>query len=150
MSPVDYIPLVTSDVPWRVQPKLNDDNRSFWTSGATGALRIHRCGNCRYWIHPPSPACPVCRSREVAPEPVTGLATVLTHTVNHQLWDAASPEPYSIAIVTLDEQEDLRLTTNIVGCEPSEVVHGMRVHVVFENHGEIYVPLFAPGGSDDV
>jgi len=34
------------------------------------------------------------------------------------------------------------LTTNIVGCPVDRVDVGDRVRVTFEQHGEIYLPLF--------
>ena len=42
--------------------------------------------------------------------------------------------------------ELLRLTTNIVGCDPDEVTIGMPVEVVFEDAGEddVFLPLFRP------
>jgi uncharacterized OB-fold protein len=48
--------------------------------------------------------------------------------------------------VEIDEQPGLRLMTNIVGC-PAESVHvGMRVRVVFEEHDDVFMPLFTPEG----
>lgn len=78
------------------------------------------------------------------PAPVSGNGTVFTFTVNwHQYNPQVSP-PYAIAIVELAEQADLRLPTNIVGCAHDELRCGLAVHVVFEQHGEYFVPLFAP------
>lgn len=129
--------------PFRVRPALDGTNDFFWTSGADGRLRFLRCQDCGYWLHPPSPRCPSCGSRQLDPEPVSGRAEVLTYTVNHQSWDG-STEPYAIAIVGFPEQEGLRLTTNIVGCEPEEVRIGMSVTVTFEQHDDLYWPLFTP------
>ena len=42
--------------------------------------------------------------------------------------------PYVVAIVEIDEDPSIRLTTNIVGCEPEDVEIGMPVRVVFEHH----------------
>lgn len=132
-----------SGTPFRVQPALEESNRFFWTSGADGLLRFLRCGSCGYWLHPPVPRCPLCTSDDLAPEAVSGLATVWSATVNHQPWDG-SEEPWSVALVALPEQEGLRLTTNIVGCAPEEVSIGMDVRVRFEQHGEVWFPLFEP------
>ena len=44
----------------RVTPPLDDGNREFWTSGATGELRLPRCAACDRWIFPPSLHCPDC------------------------------------------------------------------------------------------
>ena len=132
--------------PFRVLPVLDDDNRFFWTSGADGALRLLRCRSCGYYLHPPLPRCPACGSREVAPQVVSGRGEVFAVTVNHKSWDSGEV-PYAIAIVTIPEQEGLRLTTNVVGCPPDEVTIGMPVRVVFEQHGEVWFPLFTPNGA---
>jgi uncharacterized OB-fold protein len=52
--------------------------------------------------------------------------------------------PYVIAIVELVEQDGLRFTTNIVHCPPDRVEIGMPVRVLFEEQGEVFVPLFEP------
>ena len=134
------------DPPFRVLPVLDDDNRSFWTSGAEGVLRLLRCRACGYYLHPPLPRCPRCGSRDRGPEAVSGRGEVHSVTVNHQSWDGGAV-PYAIALVTIPEQEGLRLTTNVVGCPPDEVVIGMPVRVVFEEHGEVWFPLFTPESS---
>jgi uncharacterized OB-fold protein len=128
----------------RPLPALDDANRAYWTGGATGQLLIVRCADCGYWIHPPSPACPQCLSRNVAPQPTGGRGTVLTFTVNHQLWHPAFPPPYVIALVELDEQQALRVVTNIVDCAPEDLHLGMPVKVRFEQVDDVHIPLFAP------
>jgi uncharacterized OB-fold protein len=56
--------------------------------------------------------------------------------------------PYVVAIVEIVEQPSVRLTTNIVHCEPDAVRIGMRVRVTFERRadsdGDIFIPLFEP------
>ncbi len=47
-----------------------------------------------------------------------------------------------VAIVQLDEQEDLRLLTNIVGGAVESVDIGDRVRVRFEQHENVALPLF--------
>jgi hypothetical protein len=130
-----------SGEPFRVRPALDETNEFFWTSGADGALRFLRCASCAYFLHPPGPRCPICGGTDLAAEPVSGRGEVFTYTVNHQPWDG-STEPYVIAIVALAEQEDLRLTTNIVDCDPDDVAIGQSVEVAFEEHDGIWWPLF--------
>jgi uncharacterized OB-fold protein len=129
---------------WRPLPALNDENRFFWTSGADGKLRFLHCSACDYFVHPPAPVCPKCLRSEPAPKAVSGHATVRSVTVNHQPWGPGLPVPYAIAIVGLDEQADLNLTTNIVGLPAEHVRVGDKVRVTFEQHGEVHVPLFEP------
>lgn len=125
-------------------PQINDDNRPFWTGGRDGELRIVRCNECGYYIHPPSPRCPQCLSDDVAPHAVSGRGRVYTFTVNQRAWSPEVEVPYVIAIVQLDEQPDLRLMTNIVGCAPEQVTIDMPVHVEFREQGEAYAPVFRP------
>jgi hypothetical protein len=68
---------------------------------------------------------------------------VETFSVNHQQWIPGS-EPYIIAWVSIDEQPDIRLTTNLVDVEPDDVTIGMPVEVVFELNEDVYLPLFRP------
>ena len=129
--------------PARVLPILTDANREFWTSGSTGKLRIPRCTSCTRWVFPPARPCPTCGAMTDY-QAVSGKGHVFTHTVNHHPFNPDVPVPYSIAIVELAEQEGLRFTTNIVNCPPESVEIGMPVHVFFEPHGEVFVPLFEP------
>src|SRR5262245_63059702 len=104
-----------------------------------------RCRVCRWFVLPSRPVCARGRSRDVAPQPLSGLATVVTYTVNHQRWMPGLEVPYVIAIVELVEQRNLRLTTNIVGCPPDAVRVGMPVKVTFRKvTDEISLPIFEP------
>lgn len=133
-----------SPTPSRPLPAIDADNRSFWTGGAQGKLMIARCASCRNYVHPPLPFCPACEGRDVLPEAVSGFGTIFSYTVNHKAWLPGLPVPYVLALVELDEQEGLRLPTNIVACNPEDVRIGMRVAVQFEAVAEISVPLFGP------
>lgn len=131
----------------RPLPRLTELNRPFWTGGAHGTLLIQNCGACRYWVHPPSVICPCCGQDAPEPIPVSGSATVVSVTVNHQQWMPNVVPPYAIVLVELDEQQGLRLTTNILELPADEVKIGLRVQVAFEANGEIFVPLFRPTGD---
>ncbi|MBP9033292.1 MAG: OB-fold domain-containing protein [Pseudomonadales bacterium] len=126
----------------RPLPRLDAENRPFWTGGAVGELRITRCQDCRAFIHPPRPVCRSCLSENVAPEVVTGTGVVDTFTVNYQKWHPAAEVPYVIARVALDGAPGVYLTTNIVGCPVDEVDIGDRVRVTFEQQDDVYLPLF--------
>lgn len=130
--------------PVRPLPQPTLASAEFWRSGADGVLRMSCCGDCERYFHPPMPACPSCRSRAVSPAPTSGKAVVVGFSVNHQAWLPSFPPPYVVAVVTLAEDDRARLTTNIVGCEPDEVHIGMRVRVRFEQHDDLYIPLFEP------
>jgi uncharacterized protein len=130
--------------PFRVLPRVTEQNEHFWRGGADGELRFLRCGQCGYWIHPPAPICPDCHSKDVSPEAVSGDAVVHTFTINEQAWIPTLDPPYVVAIVELPEQAGLRLTTNIVNCAPTEVYIDMPVRVAFEEYDDVWLPFFEP------
>lgn len=126
----------------RILPQLDDLNRPFWTGGRDGRLMILRDRRSGRWVHPPERQ-PL-DAEYLAAEPVSGRGRVFTFTVNHHRYHPEVPVPYVIALVELDEQPGLRLPANIVGCAVEDVHIGMRVHVDFEDHGEVFVPVFRP------
>lgn len=82
--------------------------------------------------------------------PLSGRGTVVGFTVNSHPWLPSFPPPYVIANVAIEEDPAVRLTTNIVGCEPEEVHIGQEVVVRFEHHDDVWLPLFeSTGGPDD-
>jgi hypothetical protein len=126
----------------RALPRLDADNRAFWTGGAEGELRLTRCGDCSRFVHPPRPVCRYCLSEKVAPEAVAGTGVVDTYTLNYQQWHPQVDVPYVIARVAIDGAPGVFLTTNIINCAPESVDIDDRVQVVFEQHDDIYLPLF--------
>lgn len=131
--------------PFRILPAVTPENEHFWKGGAEGELRFLCCRDCATWIHPPAPVCPVCLGRESEVRAVSGRARLHTYTINHQPWIPGFDPPYVVAIVELEEQEGLRLTTNVVGCALEQVEIGMPLRVCFEERDEgIFIPLFEP------
>ncbi|MQY27813.1 thiolase C-terminal domain-containing protein [Nocardia aurantia] len=133
----------------RPLPEVTPATEWFWHAGADGKLRVQGCTDCGKLVHPPAPICPRCRSRAHAPAEVSGRATVAGYTVNAQQWSPDLPPPYVIATVALAEDPDVRLTTNIVDCDPAEVRVGQQVAVRFDRHEDVWLPVFAPTGAPD-
>jgi uncharacterized protein len=128
----------------RKLPLITPETAAFWQGGQADRLMIHHCGHCSRWFHPPAPVCPRCNSLDVAPKAVSGRGQVATFTVNHQAWTRELTQPYVVAIVELDEQPGLRLLSNVVGLPPEQVHVGLPVQVCFEQHEDVWLPLFEP------
>ena len=126
----------------RPLPRLDSDNRAFWTGGAEGKLLLHRCQDCRTFIHPPRPVCHHCLSEKVFPEAVAGTGVVDTYTVNYQKFHPAFEVPFVIARIAIDGAPGVYLTSNVVGCPAEQVDFGDRVQVKFEQHEDVWLPLF--------
>lgn len=125
-------------------PALDPGNTAFWTGGERQQLLICRCGSCRRWLHPPVPVCRFCLSTDVTAEPCSGRGKVLTYTINRQPWLPSLPPPYVIAVIELDDDPELRLTSRLLDVQPEQASIGMRVKVRFEEAGDVWLPLFEP------
>jgi acetyl-CoA acetyltransferase/uncharacterized OB-fold protein len=130
--------------PTRPLPELTPENEFYWTAGRDGVLRVQRSVRCGALLFPPTPICPYCQSTDIEIVEVSGRGTVVGSTVNLHQWLPALTPPYTIAMVALDEDDRVRLTTNVVGCDPDAVVPGLRVQVQFEAQGDVWLPLFTP------
>ncbi len=128
----------------RPLPLITQENEFFWTSGADGTLRLQECKACESLIHPPAPVCRYCRSMDMGVRAVSGTATLAGFTVNHRFSLPGMPAPYVVAQVAITEDPRVRLTTNIIECDPDQLELGQRVKVVFERAEDVWLPLFRP------
>jgi acetyl-CoA acetyltransferase/uncharacterized OB-fold protein len=136
-----------SDAPGRPQPLITGENEFFFTSGADGRLRVQECTNCRALIHPPQPVCRYCRSQAMGVRVLSGKATLSSFTVNHRFSLPGLQPPYVVAQAAVVEDPRVRLTTNIVECDPDGLEIGQLLEVVFEKLGDVWLPLFRPAAD---
>ncbi len=152
MVPEPEAGLIARGPALRLLPELDALNTFFWHSGARGHLEMLACQEpqCTKIVHPPTPLCPWCHSAKLAPRRLSGKAQLVSYTVNHHPWIPGS-DPYVIALVAIDEQPDVRLTTNLVDCSLEQLRIGMELEVTFELAGgdpgdpeAVWLPLFRP------
>jgi len=126
------------------QPERGIGTAAFWDGAQAGELRLVRCGACGYWTHPAGPRCARCGSADLAPAPVSGRGTLFAWTVSLQAF-LPGLQPYCLALVQLDEQEDLRLTSQLVEVAVEDLRAGLPVEVVFvDGAGGLRLPFFRP------
>src|SRR4051812_10532337 len=75
---------------------------------------------------------------------VSGRATLSAFTVNHRFGFPDLPPPYVVAQVAIAEDPRVRLTTNMIECDPAALQLGQPVEVVFEQLADVWLPLFRP------
>jgi acetyl-CoA acetyltransferase/uncharacterized OB-fold protein len=131
----------------RPLPQLTAQNEFFWTSGADGQLRIQECLSCQALIHPPAPICRYCRETKMGVRIVSGKATLAGLTVNHRFGFPDLPPPYVVAEVAIAEDPRVRLTTNIIDCDPDDLALGQPVEVTFQALADVWLPLFKPAAD---
>ncbi|MCA1834657.1 MAG: Zn-ribbon domain-containing OB-fold protein [Actinomycetota bacterium] len=124
-------------------PQPDQETRFFWDACARKELMILRCNACHLYIHPPRPACRRCGSTDVGPARVSGRGVIHSYTVTAQPVPGYEP-PFTVVLVDLEEQEGLRLVSQIVDVEPQDVRIGMPVEVTFRQASDdVWLPFFA-------
>ena len=129
----------------RPVPEPDEDTTDFWDGCKRNELILKHCEDCGYYIHPPKQRCPKCLSTNVDNTQVSGRATVYSYTIVHTETAPGFTPPYNVALVALEEQEDIRLMTNIVDCTQDQLKIGLPVEVLFQDATEdVSIPLFRP------
>jgi uncharacterized OB-fold protein len=131
----------------RPVPIPDDLTRPYWEAARRHELRIQRCTDCRGYQHPPQQACLKCAGANLEWALLSGKGKVYTFVIDRRLMVPTFDEPYVIAQITPDETDDnlVRITANIKGCELSDVYIGMPLEVFFEDvTPEVTLPQFRP------
>ena len=126
-------------------PKVNADTKPFWDACRNHELRFQKCTECGHVRWPPSILCPLCYSSNTEWIRASGKGTVFSFVVYHKAFHPAfeADLPYVVAIVEL--REGPHFLTNIVGCDPSEIICEMPVEVSWEDITEEFsLPKFRP------
>jgi len=126
-------------------PKPNSDTKPFWSGCREHQLRFQKCCICGHVRWPASILCPKCHSYDTEWVAASGKGKVYTFVVFHYAYHKAFENdlPYVTAVIELEEGP--HLLSNIVACNPEEVVCDMPVKVKWEDiTGEFSLPKFEP------
>ena len=116
----------------RMLPVPDRDSKPYWAALAQGTLQLQHCKDCGHWTWPPRPICSGCQSDNFEWQPVKGTGEVCSWVVAHRAYtpDLANQVPYTIALVRIDEQDDILIPGVLAADVP---VHpGLRVRAVAE------------------
>ena len=133
------------EMPKKPVPIVNPWAKPFWDAARKEKLIIQKCQDCDEHIFYPRMACPHCFSDNVEWVEASGKGTVYSYTVvtNNAPSAFIQDMPFVIAVVKLDE--GVQMLSNIVNCNPEDVVCDMQVEVTFERlDDEFTLPKFKP------
>lgn len=132
-----------SETPRRPAPVVTDDSACFWDAAAEGRLVAQRCRECGRLRHPPRPMCPHCHSLEFELVDCVGTGTLYSYAILHHPQNPVFDYPVLGALVDLDE--GIRMVSNLVGVDASDIRIGMPLRVEFAPTAEgAQVPVFRP------
>jgi len=130
-------------------PDPSIDDAPFWAFCADGVLKFQRCADCGRYRHPPTPACPRCKSFARQWVQAGDDAELFSFTVVHypSLSGIQPVLPYNVAIVQFPSQDNVRLISNVVDAKPDELRIGMRLDLAWDKCGDVLVPRFRKSAS---
>jgi len=126
-------------------PAVSPWSKPFWEATRAGRLSIQRCDDCSKAIFYPRYACPHCGSERVSWFDASGRGRIYSYTVvENNAPSVFQPDtPYVVAVVILEE--GVRMLTNIVLCDVTQLRCEQPVEVVFERlDDEFVLPKFRP------
>ncbi len=128
----------------RPAPTVSGSTRPAFDAARRGVLAVPWCDRCRQPVAYGRPFCPVCLGAPLTWREMSGRGVVYSYTVVRRSRDPyfADRVPYLVAVVEL--AEGIRLLSNIVEADPSQVRIGTPVRATFAEAGSEFVPVFVP------
>jgi uncharacterized OB-fold protein len=103
------------------------DTGPFFAAAREGRLVYAACEHCGRGSHPPTPFCGYCREPRSLWREASGRGTLHSFTiVSHQI-HPDYPAPHALVLVTLDDNQDIRLVGRIDGEPALEIGQAMEV-----------------------
>jgi uncharacterized OB-fold protein len=108
------------------------DSAPYWQALADGRFTLQRCRDCGRFTWPARPICSGCHGSALEWVDSPGTGEVYSWIVTHQPYgrDLAELVPYPVALVRLDEQDDILIPGRYIGTV--ELSQGLRVRVQTE------------------
>jgi uncharacterized OB-fold protein len=117
----------------RTLPVPDRDSAPYWAALAEGRFLLQHCPDCGRWTWPARPICSGCHGENLEFEEPSGRGEVYSWVVTHQPYapDLARIVPYTVALVRVDEQDDI-LIPGRYASDDVEIGQGLRVRAAPE------------------
>jgi len=129
-------------------PMVDHHTLPWWQACAEHKMTAQRCTQCNHAQIPPAPICSECHGNSFEMTELNGKGTLYTYTAVHQPIAMEQTLPFFIAIIELDVsgtpcKNSVRLMSNMVNCEESELQIGKPVQVAWETMSQyVSIPRF--------
>jgi hypothetical protein len=130
-------------------PKPDKDSEVYWEAARRHELVIQQCGACGKYRFYPRILCPHCLSEQFEWRQASGRGVVYSFTVIHRPPFPAFRDRVPYVLALIDLEEGVRMMSNIIECEPTDVRIGMPVEVAFDDvTEEVTLPKFKPAKDE--
>src|SRR5262249_8792655 len=116
----------------RLVPTSEDaDTGPYWQAAREHRLTIAKCSRCDKTLHLPRQHCDRCHSTDIAWREVAGRGSLYSWTTTWHPTEPSFEVPYTVVLVDLVDEPEVRLVGSIPGAPTLEP--GMPMRVVFED-----------------
>jgi hypothetical protein len=128
---------------WLAEPDAA--SRPFFEGARDGKLVLQVCERCSAWQYPVRRRCIECGATALAWRAASGRGIVYAHGRLRRAYHPRHRERLPVLLATIDLEEGVRMSSNLVGVDPERVRAGMPVVVDFEPvPGGGAIPVFRP------
>ena len=129
----------------RPLPEIQPFSRPFWDGTRARKLLIQHCCDCDALIFYPRRECPECWSTNLDWKESSGKATLYSYSITYEGVEEKFADDLPIILAWVDLPEGVRITTNIIDCDPDHVHIGMELEVAYRPlTDEVTLPFFRP------
>ena len=124
-------------------PVAESFEEPYWEAIKRKKLVFQRCKECGKWSHPPRVMCDKCNSSDMEWVESSGKGKIYSYVVFTREAHPTFKVPYEVVLVEMENEEGVRIISNMADCTPDEVYIGMPVEVVFVDVTDEWpLPLF--------
>jgi uncharacterized protein len=129
-------------------PRINEATRDFWEGCRQHEIRIQQCTDCGMFRFPPQHMCRTCNSEHSVWSKVSGRGTIYSFIIPTNPSPGELPArgfayPFAVGLIELEGTDGVRIASNIIDCELSDIKIGLRVEPHFDDiNDEISLPKF--------
>jgi uncharacterized OB-fold protein len=112
-------------------PVAESFEEPYWDAIKRKKLMFQRCEACGRWSHPPRVMCDKCNSSDMEWVESSGKGKIYSYVIFTRETHPTYKVPYEVVLVEMENEEGVRIISNMADCKPDEVYIGMPVEVVF-------------------
>jgi len=130
----------------RMEPKASSASQPFWEATKEQKFLLPWCKDCEKPFWYPRVMCPHCLGESIEWKEASGQGSVYASAVH---WKPGMPPagdlkpPFVVSLIDLEE--GVRMLSNVIGCEATDVHEGMSVKITWEKLSDgRFLPQFEP------
>lgn len=121
------------------------ESAPFFEGARAGKFRLQCCDDCDTWMYPVKERCQECGSTLLSWRDASGRGTLYSYGLLRRVYHPRHEGRLPLVLASVDTEEGVRVSTNLIDIDPAMVKVGINVEVAFETLPDGGVlPVFRP------